>query len=95
MSRPNYISNSDIDRWNQNIENDPQISKAMLNCSIIKEVMYAGLYLIDQLDKLNCPTHQIIQIQFTAGQISFGRDPWDIAQLLLQEYKDGKLIFED
>lgn len=95
MPRPSFITEQDIIRWDANMQNDPNISKSLLNSDTIKEVCYAGFYLGEELDKLNCPAELIVRIQFTAGTLSFGRDPWDISMDMLEKYKNNELNFEE
>jgi hypothetical protein len=52
------------------------------------------LYLVEQLMKLECPNELITRIQFTAGKISFGRDPWEVHLKILEDYKNNKLDFD-
>lgn len=94
MPRPEFITNEDILRWSENIDNDPLVSKGLAQEPILREVMYAGLWLCESLDKLKCPHDIITRIQFTAGQYSFGRDPWEAHQKILELYNTNQLKFE-
>jgi hypothetical protein len=49
--------------------------------------------LAEQLEQLSCPPELIFRIQYTAGKLSFGRDPWIITEQMLAGYKDNKLDF--
>src|SRR5580698_8889566 len=93
MGRPEFITNEDILRWNQQIEKD-NIPQAVLDEPVLVEVMYAGLWLVEQLKQLQCPDEHVIRIQYTAGAASFGRDPWEAHLSYLQAYKDNDLEFE-
>lgn len=93
MPRPEYITEEDIARW------DP-IIKAELPASIadnllFKEVCYAGQWLGEQLQLLGCPDDYSVRIVYTAGKLSFGRDPWDVSQKLLKAYELNELEFEE
>jgi thymidine kinase len=95
MSRPEFVSNEDLDRWSEVIDNDERIPKHVAQAVLIREVCYAGLYLVEQLEKLNCPDDLSVRIQWQGGKASFGRDPWEVHQKLLEDYIDNKLLFED
>lgn len=94
MSRPDFVTNLDILRWSSFIESDPHTPREILDSPIVREVCYAGLWLVEALGKLNCPDSILVRIQWTAGKMSYGRDPWDIHQMILQKYKDNTLVFE-
>ncbi len=95
MSRPEFITNIDISRWDNCLEQDKNLPKEILQSPIIREVCYAGLYLSEQLESLQCPDELIVRIQFTAGKLSYGRDIWEVHQQVLQDYKDNKITFAD
>lgn len=95
MPRPIEVDNTKIAEYDQRIDNDPQVNKALVSSPIIREVCYAGQYLSDQLHLLECPETLIGQILYTAGQLSFGRkDPWEIHQELLSKFILDDLEFE-
>lgn len=95
MPRPENVTNEDIARWSEIIDNDPLITPILASTAIIREVLYAGQWLVDRLDEVNCPDHIIGRILYTAGALSFGRkDPWEVHQEILQQFKNGSLIFE-
>jgi hypothetical protein len=94
-NRPDYVKDEDIARWSKNIDTDPQMPKLVLESPTLREVCYAGLYLAEELDKLSCPSEKITQIQFTAGRMCFGRNPWIVSDYLIKEYKAGNLRFEE
>lgn len=93
-NRPDFVTEEDIKRWDFNMENDLQLPKIVLEWPTLKEVCYAGFYLAEQLDALRCPPEYIVRIQYTAGRLSFGRDPWEVSQELLELYKLNQLEFE-
>lgn len=95
MPRPNFIKEEDIKRWSDSIDNDPNIPKDISNFTVIKEVCIAGLWMSEELQKLNCPESLIVRIQYTAGKISFGKDPWDVHQQILNNFINNKLDFEE
>ena len=95
MPRPVTVTNEDILRWSETIDNDPFVSGSLAQNPIIREVCYAGQWLADKLIELNCPDHLIGRMQFTAGQLCFGRkDPWEVHQDILSRFTDGTLEFE-
>lgn len=99
--RPDFITQSDIDRWNEKIKNDPlfpieqitNLNEKMKD--VFYEVCYAGCYLAEQLQALQCPSELIVRIQYTAGKVSFGNEPWKIHLNLLEKYKNNELEFEE
>jgi hypothetical protein len=77
------------------IDNDPNMPKSLSSQPTIREVCYAGLFLAEELMKLNCPDNLIVRIQWHAGKASFGNDPWDVHLDILEDYKNNKLTFEE
>jgi hypothetical protein len=95
MSRPESVTNKDIQRWGIAIDNDPFISPALAQNPIIREVCYSGQWLADRLVELNCPDILIARIMYTAGAMCFGRkDPWEVHQDILNKFIDNTLEFE-
>ena len=95
MPRPNSVTNEDLSRWDEIIDNDPIVSPAMLQNPIVREVCYAGQWLADKITELNCPDHVIGRIMYTAGRICFGRkDPWEVHLDILNRFVDGTLEYE-
>lgn len=95
MSRPESITNEDLLRWDETIDNDPFLTPGMAQNAIIREMCYAGQWLADKLNDLNCPDHLVGRIMYTAGRICFGRkDPWEVHQDILTRFVSGTLEFE-
>jgi hypothetical protein len=94
MPRPEFITNEDISRWSENLDNDENLSEALRQNPVIREVCYAGIWLYEELEKLLCPPEMITRIQYTAGKLSFGRDPWVVHQEMVQAYQDNTLDYE-
>jgi hypothetical protein len=94
MMRPEFVTDEDIARWSENLDNDLRIPIGVVALPLLREVMYAGLWLGEQLQLLACNELLIVRIQYTAGQLSFGRDPWEVVQELLTAYKNNDLEFE-
>lgn len=97
--RPEFITEEDIARWEKNYEEgtrkNPEIPSFLLDSPIIREVCYAGMWLAEELTKLGCADDMITRIQFTAGRMSFGRDPWAVAQQIMGAYRGNELNFEN
>jgi hypothetical protein len=95
MPRPESVTNEDLSRWSEKIDNDSLITAGMADNPIIREVCYAGQWLADRLMELECPDHIIGRIMYTAGRICFGRkDPWAVHQDILSQFIDGTLEYE-
>jgi hypothetical protein len=95
MSRPETVSYNDILRWDNKIDNDPLMDENLAQNPIIREVCYAGQWLVDRLEEIGCPDHLIGRIMYSAGKLCFGKkDPWRVHQDILEEYVDGTLIFD-
>jgi hypothetical protein len=96
MPRPDSVTNEDISRWSEMIDNDPYLDAKFANNPVIREVCYAGRYLCDKLMELKCPEDKIGAIMYCAGAASFGRpDPWEVHQLFLDQFIDGTLEFDE
>lgn len=95
MKRPDFVTNEDIIRWSEIIDNDSTIPASFATSPIVREVCYAGLWLQEKLIEQNCPDEIIYRVQFTAGKMSFGRDAWEVHQQIFQDYLNNSLVFED
>lgn len=71
MKRPDYVTYEDIERWQDLIDNDSTFPKEFKDEIILKEVCFAGLWLVEKLQALDCPDEIIARIQYTAGKLSF------------------------
>ena len=95
MPRPKSVSEEDLLRWSEIIDNDPIIPASMSQNYIIREVCYAGQWLSEKLSELECPDHLITRMMFSAGRACFGRpDPWAVHQEMLEQFINGTLEFE-
>lgn len=92
MPRPDFVTNEDILRWSEKIDQD--LPPNLASDAIIREVCYAGQWLVEQLRELQVPEEIMARLQYTAGKLSFGRDPWDMHRGLLLAYEDNQLDFE-
>ena len=96
MTRPEFVSNEDILRWSEKIDNDPLVPPELVEHPLIREVCYAGQWLNEKLVELDCQDDIIGRIMYTAGAICYGRpDPWIIHQNILQKFIEGTLEFEN
>jgi len=89
--RPSNISNQDLSRWDEVLKQDPLLEDNIL----LKEVCYAGQYLAEKLTELKCSEDLIVRIVYTAGSLSFGRDPWEVHLEILSAYLDNSLKYQD
>lgn len=94
MSLHNFLSDDKYIEYTEKLKEDFSISDSLRENPIFREVCLAGYYLIDQLQELGCPELDIIKLQWHAGKCSFGRDPWEIHQQVIQDFKNDKLEFE-
>ena len=94
MKRPNFISDKDIARWDLELSHDPIIYQHILTSPILKEVCYAGMWLVEELSKLDCPPETITDLQYSAGKASFGKDIWNIHQEYLSAYRNGRVDYD-
>lgn len=95
MSRPDSVTNEDISRWSEKIDSDPLMDTALAQNPIVREICYAGQWLVDKLSELECPDHIIGRIMYTAGALCFGRkDPWKVHQDILTRFVEGSLEYE-
>lgn len=94
MNRPNFIKKEDIARWSNFIDSDPYMPKDLLLVPEFREVCYAGMWLIEELQNLQCPESIAVRIQWTAGKMSYKNEPWDIHMMILEDYKNGTLVIE-
>lgn len=90
-----FLTDDQVLHFDQVIDQDENIPSFYKQNEVIREVCRCGLWLTDQLTQLNCPDSLIVRIQWTAGRLSFGKDPWKVHQKVLEDYKNNLLIFED
>ena|ERR1700677_274066 len=88
-----FLTDQQLQKYDEQIKKD-KIPEKILQEPLLMEVMRAGLWLVEQLQLLQCPSEYIIRIQYTAGGASFGRDPWEIHQYYLQAYQNNELEFD-
>jgi hypothetical protein len=93
MNRPERITEEDLKRWDSIVEQDSFSSSMMIMFSKLKEMMRAGLWLAEMLDKLGAEEQEIKNIQFSFGQkslyISSDDILWKLAQETIENYKKG------
>jgi hypothetical protein len=94
MSRPEFITAEDIQRWSDTIDNDKGVPETFKSFDLLREVLYASFWMAENLKKEGCSDELIVRIQYTMGALSFGHDPWQIAQEMLEAYKNNEMEFE-
>jgi len=92
---PDFVTRDDLDRWNKNIDEDPHLDHAFVEDATIREICLCGLWLLEELDKLECKESKKTTLQYLAGKLSFGRDPWVAHQFVLDSFKNNLIIFEN
>jgi hypothetical protein len=95
--RPDFITQQDIERWDNNLAQDaslPSFIREGIVHPSFRELIYSGAWLSEQLQKLGCHEILVARICYTAGQLSFGQDCWQVAQEMLQAYQNNDLEFE-
>jgi hypothetical protein len=94
MNRPNFITDEDIDRWSDSIDDDPLLDE-LKDIPLLREVLYAGLWMAEKLKMLDVSDEEIIQLNYYFGGKAFGHeDCWVLAQEVLEEYKRGEIVLE-
>lgn len=89
--RPLHISDKQIESWEQALTNNNLIPVAFKESDTLKEIMFAGFWLQENLRLLGCSDGLIVQIQFTHGHLSYKRDAWEVAAELLEAFKKNEL----
>ncbi len=95
MKKPDFITEEDINRWNEILDQDTSISVEHKNNLIIREVCYAGMWLFEQLQERQCPDSLSVRIQYSAAKLCPGKDPWSIHQMMLDQYDKNQLTIEN
>lgn len=93
MSRPEFVTEEDIERWSKAI--DLTLPSALSKNLFFREVCYAGQWLGENLELLGCLPDFSFRIVYTAGQLSHGKDPWEIVQTILKAYQANELLDEE
>lgn len=94
MPRPERVTNEDISRWDEIIEKDEILPSEVKQNPVIREVCYAGQWLSEELEKVGCPEEFVVRITYTAGQLCFGRDIWEVHQDMLKAFINNELEYE-
>jgi hypothetical protein len=94
MQRPEFVTTEDIDRWSETVDNDETLPPGFATEPLLREVIYASFWMAENLKKEKCSDELITRMQYTMGSLSFGHDPWEVAQEMLQAYKDNDIEFE-
>lgn len=91
--RPLFVTEQDITRWQNILDEDDSLPEIIKLSETIKEVCFAGLWLIEQVEKssVDVDDEMIRYLQFLGGKLSYGKDPWIIHQELLRQYELGSI----
>jgi hypothetical protein len=93
MPRPENITKEHIANWDRIIDRDVSLPSELMKNILLREVCYAGQWLNEELMKLGCSEELVIRIIYTAGGLCFGRDPWEVHQQMLDDFKNNKLEY--
>lgn len=88
MPRPNTITELQIAKWNQFIEEDAFLPAELKSNSSIRELLLAAHWLEEELNLQSCPVDLKEQFKYTLGEMSFGHDPWQQARVLIEAYRN-------
>lgn len=87
--RPKFISDKEIAELDHQIDNDKFIQPDLRDHPAVRELFRAGLWLMWELDKLECAPALAFQFQYTHAYNSFNSEPWAEAELLLKAYMNN------
>ena len=97
MPRPHDITEQRIQAWTERCGEpiDDGMKYTEKTRLAQQEALYAGFWLEEQLQPLGLAAEQISDSLPSCGQISFGRDPWMVAErvLFLAGEGRGRLLF--
>lgn len=89
--RPDFITDEQIAIWDEHIKRDEVLLDVvpveLVNQPEIKEVLYAGLWVVEELTKMGYDDTVVADIQYAHGRQSFGNDTWQIARIFIDAYK--------
>lgn len=97
--KPEFVSDEEIAELDRRI--DEEIANTILDMNSFRqnpaaqEVLRAGLWLTIELEKLGCNETLAVQFQYTFGQKSFGQEPWDVAQEMLNSYMNNTFTISE
>lgn len=94
MTRPEFVTDEDIQRWSELVDNDKNLPPGFAEYAVLREVLYASFWLAENLQQDGCAPELITRIQYTMGALSFGKDPWVVAQDMLTAYRNNDMEFE-
>ncbi len=92
--RPDFVTQEDIDRWSEIVDNDVNLPKFLTQSPLVREVFYAGLWLGEKLREAGCSEANAVKIGYLGGQLSFGHNPWQVHQELWDDYINNRIEFE-
>lgn len=94
MQRPEFVTSEDVQRWSDYVDNDKNLPPGFATYAPLREVLYASFWLAENLQQLGCSPELVTRIQYTMGALAFGKDPWVVAQEMLEAYKNNDMEFE-
>ncbi len=90
-ARPDFITEEQIAKWDTDLKNDTTLLETipleLINEPEMKEVLYAGLWVVEELTRMGYDSTTVSDIQYSHGRQSFGRDTWQIAKIFVDAYK--------
>lgn len=95
MKRPDFVTDEEISRWTEELENDELTPSPFKDEVLLREIIFSGMWLVEKLQDLDCPDHHIVQLQFAHGFESFGVDCWKKAEEILLAYENGEVDFSE
>lgn len=95
MKRPDFVTDEDITRWTDELENDPMTPSPFKDEVLLREIIFSGMWLAEKLQDLHCPDHRIVQVQFAHGFECFGNDCWKKAEEILLAYENDEIDFSE
>jgi hypothetical protein len=93
--RPTTITTDQISSWSKKLDEEKEVPSSFKEDDKLREMLYASYWLSEELVKLSCPSHKIVQVQYALGQLATKIDPWEVAESLLYLYNKGEIKFKD
>jgi hypothetical protein len=92
--RPEFVTQEDIDRWSEALDKETLVPKFLTQAPLVREVFYAGYWLGEKLLAAGCSEELAVRIGYLGGQLSFGKNPWQVHQELWDDYINNRMEFE-
>lgn len=94
MPRPTDVPEDFFEKSEQTFNSCEEIPAALKNGPVRKtllEVWHSAMWLQGQLAMHGLDEDSIQEVSFAHGQMSLGRDPWDVAYALMGEHLQGRV----